>query len=96
MILYGSRARGDHRSESDWDIALVYEGECPPVEELARELGGARIWWASMDRSRALDRLNVCGIEHAAATGGRCLYGDPLPTPGRKDPDTRDAWRFLA
>ena len=36
-ILFGSRARGDHRPDSDADLALILEGgnEWPVVEELA-------------------------------------------------------------
>ncbi len=96
VILFGSRARGDHRPESDWDIALVHEGGCPSLEELPRELDGARIEWVARERSRAMSRLNVCGLAHAIAASGRCLFGDPLPIPGRKDANARDAWRFLA
>ncbi len=96
VILFGSRARGDHGPDSDWDIALVHEGECPSLADLPRELDGARIEWVARERSRAMSRLNVCGLAHAVAASGRCLHGDPLPIPGRKDPNTRDAWSFLA
>ena len=41
-VLYGSRARGDHRPDSDWDIAFVAADERRgDVAAAARELGGA-------------------------------------------------------
>ena len=39
-LLYGSRARGDHRSDSDADIAVVLPGARGDRYELAREFGG--------------------------------------------------------
>ncbi len=36
VLLYGSRARGDHRDDSDYDVLVVLEG---PVD-----------WWAEMER----------------------------------------------
>ena len=95
VILFGSRARGDHGPESDWDIALVYEGERPQLEELPHRIGDAPVEWVPLDRDWALQRLNVCGIPHAAAADGLCLHGTPLPTPERKDMNMPNAWGFL-
>jgi predicted nucleotidyltransferase len=36
VLLYGSRARGDHRDDSDYDVLVVLEG---PVD-----------WWAETER----------------------------------------------
>ena len=33
MLLYGSRARGDHSEESDMDVCLVLESFSPALEE---------------------------------------------------------------
>lgn len=37
IILYGSRARGDSKEDSDMDILLVYEGELNNLDELKRK-----------------------------------------------------------
>ena len=51
VLLYGSRARGDHRDDSDYDVLVVLEG---PLD-----------WWAETDQLAALStRL---GIETAGA-----------------------------
>ncbi len=95
MILFGSRARGDHGPESDWDIALLFEGECPSLDGLPRALGDRDIDWAPIELSHAMRQLNVCGLPHAVAADGRCLRGDPLPRPERRDRNLRDAWDNL-
>ncbi len=96
VILFGSRARGDHGPESDWDFALVFDGECPSLAGLPRTLGDRDIDWAPIERSHAMRRLNVCGLPHAVAADGRCLRGDPLPRPERRDMNLRDAWDNLS
>ncbi|MDR3528417.1 MAG: nucleotidyltransferase domain-containing protein [Rhizomicrobium sp.] len=40
VLLYGSRARGDHRDDSDYDVLVVLEG---PVD-----------WWAEQKQLSAL------------------------------------------
>ncbi|HVX47198.1 MAG TPA: nucleotidyltransferase domain-containing protein [Mycobacteriales bacterium] len=43
--LGGSRARGDHRPDSDWDLGLYYRQplDLPAVRELAREFTGEEV-----------------------------------------------------
>ena len=95
VILFGSRARGDHGPDSDWDLALVYDGEFPILDGLPSTLEGREIDWAPIERSRAIRRLNVCGVPHAVAADGCCLHGLPLPTPDRKDVNLPTAWDLL-
>ncbi len=95
VILFGSRARGDHGPESDWDIALVFDGERPSLDGLPRALGDRDIDWVPIELSHAMRRLNVCGLPHAVAADGRCLRGDPLPRPERRDMNLRHAWDNL-
>ena len=39
-LLYGSRARGDHRPDSDADLALILKGEKSDRYKVVRDLGG--------------------------------------------------------
>jgi uncharacterized protein len=39
-LLFGSRARGDHKPDSDADIAIVLKGERGDRYEVVRDLGG--------------------------------------------------------
>ncbi len=89
VILFGSRARGNHEPESDWDIALVYEGEGPSLDGLPGEIDDAPVEWVPMERSHTLCQLNVCGIPHAATADGLCLNGAPLPPPEGNDINSR-------
>jgi predicted nucleotidyltransferase len=46
VVMFGSRARGDHRSDSDLDLMVVMESELPPRERAVRidELFPHRLW----------------------------------------------------
>jgi len=45
MILFGSRARGDHQADSDWDVLVITKTDVPFIERQAMAL-------KSLDRSR--------------------------------------------
>ncbi len=95
-ILFGSRARGDYGPESDWDIALVYDGRCPQTSGMLSRLGDTTIDWVPLARSKAVRYLNVCGLPRAVAADGIVLHGDPLPRPERNDMNIDSAWYYVA
>ena len=47
VLLYGSRARGDHRDDSDYDVLVVLEGEFHWWDEVKRM--GDISWTIGMD-----------------------------------------------
>jgi len=54
VLLYGSRARGDHRDDSDYDVLVVLEGPFHWWEEVKR-MGG--ISWAITYETGAVPSL---------------------------------------
>jgi predicted NBD/HSP70 family sugar kinase len=79
IILFGSRARGEHRPESDYDL-LVISDELRDYDEVYRPVSGrglhcdvvpctAQTW-----RDAALD---AGGVLRAALDDGVLLYGEP-------------------
>lgn len=95
VVLFGSRARGDHGPDSDWDIAVLFDGDRPCLSGLPRVLHGRPVDWIPIRRSRALRQRNVCSVSHAVATAGLCLHGEPLPMPERSDINTLAGWDNL-
>jgi hypothetical protein len=43
VILFGSRARGDHRKESDLDLAVITEDESPETRKKLSEAAAGRL-----------------------------------------------------
>jgi predicted nucleotidyltransferase len=81
MILFGSRARGDHDEASDWDIAVLYDEE----QREEYEKGGwdwLRGWSILQDELELPDdRLDVVDLgkssnilAHAIARDGKLIY----------------------
>ncbi len=95
VILFGSRSRGDHGPESDWDIALLGEGESPSSDGLPSTLGGCAIEWQRLSRSDVLCWLNQLNLAHVIARDGILLHGDPLPRPKRRDLYPAYAWHCM-
>jgi predicted nucleotidyltransferase len=70
LVLYGSRARGDHHGASDWDFGYLAEESFDPsalVVALVRQLDTDRIDLADLDRGSGL--LRFC-----AARDGRLVF----------------------
>ncbi len=42
-VLFGSRARGDHRDDSDWDIAFITSTEESPPCAALQDLNGSSV-----------------------------------------------------
>ena len=95
VILFGSRARGDHRPDSDWDVAVLFEGAVPSFSGLPSTLESRPVDWVPIERERAVRQRNVCSVSHAIASVGRCLHGPPLPPPERKEMNLPAAWDRL-
>ncbi len=49
IILFGSRARGDHRPDSDWDFLVVMPSRLRPLERGVAIRRAARIPGTAMD-----------------------------------------------
>jgi predicted nucleotidyltransferase len=43
VILFGSRARGDHREQSDLDLAVIMEDESPETRKKLSEAAASRL-----------------------------------------------------
>lgn len=70
LILHGSRARGDHRPDSDWDFAYVADASFDADGLLARlseTLGSDKVDLADLSRASGLLRVK-------AASEGRAVY----------------------
>lgn len=93
LVLFGSRARGDHRPDSDYDILLVVgddvDSEAARSEAYRAIRGCGR--HADIVVSTATDherrRHDVGTLEHAADVEGRVLYER---VPGRTPPRERE------
>lgn len=81
VILFGSRARGDHDDDSDWDLCVLLEDDIPagrytPVSlwQAVRGLG-ASIQVVPMRRSVfETSRRDVNTLAHDVAADGIVLY----------------------
>lgn len=83
LVLHGSRARGDHRTDSDWDFGYLAHSAFDPdsfIAILSASLGDA-IDLADLSRASALLRFK-------AAADGMLLY--------ESEPGTWDGFRLEA
>ena len=94
VVLFGSRARGTARPDSDWDLALIAETGQPTVEHATvTELGdlGVEVQAVSISPAVLRSKRNAPGhIARNVLLDGRLLAGS-LPAVGkiRKSPPTQ-------
>ena len=96
VLLFGSRARGDHLPSSDWDLAVVTDdpGGCPPdlpLLDLAElDPRGIDVAFISDDDIRR--HRNLLGrLGCALARDARPIAGSWRPPAGLKEPETDHA-----
>jgi uncharacterized protein len=80
LVLFGSRARGNHRTESDWDFAVLYDQEMRKQYEkqgwsFGSELAIQQAFQLPDDKFDIID-LARCSDEfaHIVARDGQLLY----------------------
>ena len=81
IYLFGSRARGDHRPDSDYDLAIVYDGEMSPKDVKVATRGRLRGEYLDMDllvlSSSELERFKrvVNSLSWLVSERGAVIYG---------------------
>ena len=79
IYLFGSRMRGDHRPESDMDIALVIrDGAYLPVHDLPQSILGIAVDWVPTYCERMRAGLRRMGVPWVLASRGIRLWGQTL------------------
>ena len=72
LMLYGSRARGDHQPDSDYDVLVVLEGPIDHWPELERlsALSSQLTWDTVTDRNPVVASFKAVTEEDIAARTG--------------------------
>jgi HEPN domain-containing protein/predicted nucleotidyltransferase len=88
ILLFGSRARGDHRPDSDYDLIVVLEDGSHPADAVVRAIhdieANVDVIVDTCDRFERR-RNDVGTLEYAADREGRMLYTRPtLPRQRRQ------------
>ena len=79
LILFGSRAKGYARPDSDWDVAVVADHELTLDERSAYAEEAARILGTNEDKIDIADMYGASPLlQHFVAKEGRILRGDPF------------------
>jgi predicted nucleotidyltransferase len=80
LVLFGSRARGDARPDSDWDFGFIARSDFAPeafVARLVAQLRTERIDLADLDRGGALLRFRAARdgkVVHEGAAGAHARF----------------------
>lgn len=81
IYLFGSRARGDHRANSDYDIVIIYDGKKSRRDVKLDVYRSVKRWDFSMDMfvlsSMELDRYKhvATTLEREITENGVVVYG---------------------
>ncbi|MBV9314198.1 MAG: nucleotidyltransferase domain-containing protein [Pseudonocardia sp.] len=73
LVLHGSRARGDHRPDSDWDFAALFDEDADPaalVVAITTVVGSDAVDLVDLRRASAL-------LRYRAARDGVLLWEHP-------------------
>ncbi len=103
VILFGSRARGDHRDNSDVDLLVISDGEDASVGRFAVQAAvsayhrrnGIRIHYDIIPMTRKEFNRNRLAKQHVAGqadTYGVVMNDDPLEHDGAKEDNYPDHW----
>ena len=106
-VLFGSRARGNHRPDSDWDVAFIVRGDgnqfgCIPADVPFSVPGVRRSHYvneiAIPEELIARKALCIGHVGRGIAVEGRILAGDwKMPTPkGRVFMEADKYWQSVA
>lgn len=77
MILFGSRATGHARADSDWDVAVVADHSLTLDERGTAAEEAAQILGANEDHIDLVDLWDVSPLlQHRVSREGRLLIGD--------------------
>jgi uncharacterized protein len=94
IVLFGSRARGDAKDDSDYDIFVEVDVDRPELPRVRRELwmllGGGKGWTLDLkvQQRGAIERRrdDPGTIEWDVAREGVLLYADPAAPPNLRPP----------
>ena len=102
VILFGSRARGDHRPDSDVDLLIISESGAVTATGWAKHVAGEYFRlnppWLGVDVvTMDLDKFNYCrrAKNHVAAQAlrdGVVMNDANFDTPNRNDDQYPDSW----
>jgi len=78
VILFGSRAKGIARADSDADIAVLAEESLSVDDKIALSAKAARALGFSEDKIDIVELRNASPLlQHQVGEEGRILFGDP-------------------
>jgi uncharacterized protein len=79
LVLFGSRARGDHQASSDWDFAMLFDEDLRQQYEVG---GGWNCYrsWIILQKLLDLgdDEMDWIDLKNASAITAHCIAQDGL------------------